>query len=279
MRFKLIALDIDGTLLNSRKQIGPRTKQALHDAAAAGIKIVLCTGRRYRSTLPILDLLGIKPIVVVHGGSLVKDSRTHETIYKHGLPFKLAEAILVFLKKYDVSPLVILDAFPHGPDFVIEDDRAGKPEFLRYIQGASGHYLVSREFANVPRKKMLEIALFDKMGSLTTLLHSLKQEFRTRITAHVLLFGSYRNQCDCLEIFDRGTSKWNALIHVAQQFGITDGEIIAAGDDVNDLEMIEKAGFGIAMGNARDELKEVADLVTGTYDEEGVADFVEQILE
>ena len=279
MRFKLIALDIDGTLLNSQKQIGPRTKQALHDAAEAGIKIVLCTGRRYRSTLFILQMLGIKPMVVAHGGSLVKDSRTHETIYKHALPFKLAEAVLVFLRKYDVSPLVILDAFPHGPDFVIENDRTGKPEFLRYIQAAAGHYLVSREFANVPRHKMLEIALFDKMGSLTTLLHSLKQEFRNQIVAHVLQFDRYRNQSDCLEIFGRGTSKWNALIHVAEQFGIADKEIIAAGDDVNDLEMIEKAGFGIAMGNARDEIKDVADLVTGSYDEEGVADFVEQILE
>ncbi|MEW6355929.1 MAG: Cof-type HAD-IIB family hydrolase [Planctomycetota bacterium] len=279
MRFKLIALDVDGTLLNSERQIGPRTKKALHDAVAAGIKIVLCTGRRYRSVLPIVDLLGIKPIVVVHGGALVKDSQTHQTLYSHGLPHQLAQAVLGFLKYYDVSPLLILDTYPTGPDFIIEDDKKGKPEFLRYIEGAKGFYKVSKDFGGAPRDKMLEIALFSRMGTLADLLHRVKLEFRSRIEAHVLIFGHYRNRCDCLEIFNRRTSKWIALMHVAQQMGIADREIVAAGDDVNDIEMIQKAGFGIAMGNARDELKEVADLVTGSYDDEGVADFVEQILE
>jgi len=279
MRFKLIAMDVDGTLLTRERKIGPRTKEALHKAADQGMKIVLCTGRRYRSTLPIIDLLGVRPMVVVNGGALVRHSETGKAIYRNGLPFALADAVLSFLANYDVSPLLFVDAFPNGPDFVIEEDRKGNEEFLRYIQGGAGHYLVSKGFASAPRHKLLEIAVFGPMGSLRSLLHRLRQEFGHDITTHVLQFDRYRHKSDCLEIFKRGTSKWSALSHVAQQFGITDKEIIAVGDDINDLEMIQKAGFGVAMGNAREDLKDAADLVTGTCNEEGIADILEQLFD
>lgn len=278
MRFKLIALDVDGTLLNSQREIGPRTKACLQSAEKAGIKTVLCTGRRYRSTLPIIEMLGSRPMVVVNGGSLVKDSATNETIYRNGLPFLLAEAILVFLRAYNVSPILFLDTFPVGPDFVVEDDTEGCPEYLRYVRGGAGYYGISEGFRNVAREKILEIAIFGKYKSLGDLMHRIKLEFRRRITTHVLEFDRYQHKSDCLEILHADTSKWNALSHVAEKFGITDQEIIAIGDDINDLEMIQKAGFGVAMGNAREDLKDVAKLVTGTCDEEGVADVLEQLL-
>jgi len=278
MRFKLIALDIDGTLLNSRREIGPRTQKSLQEAASAGLRLVLCTGRPYRSTMRVIDMIGIRPLAIVNGGSLVKDSQTHETIYRNGLPYLLVAAILNFLKGYDVSPILFLDAFPHGPDFMVEDDKSGKPEYLRYVKGGAPHYGVSAGFHQAHRDRLLEIALFDRLGGLRDLLSRAKMEFRRRITAHVLQFDRYQYKSDCLEILNAGVSKWSALIHVAENLGITAKEIIAIGDDVNDLEMIAQAGLGVAMGNAVPAVVRASRLQAPTNDQDGVAWLVNQIL-
>ncbi|MBI3326803.1 MAG: HAD-IIB family hydrolase, partial [Nitrospinae bacterium] len=89
MTYRLLALDLDGTLLRTDGTVGERTRRALQAAIIQGIKVVVCTGRRFRTTLPILAQLELRVPVIVHGGQLIKDTRTHETLHHNYLPKEL----------------------------------------------------------------------------------------------------------------------------------------------------------------------------------------------
>jgi len=277
VRHKLLALDVDGTLLCPGKKIGERTLRALAAAAEAGLRTILCTGRSYRSVLPIVRTIGVELNIVVNGGSLVKNLKTDATVYRHGLPPMLFRSLATWLKEHSHYPVVYLDTFPEQ-DLVVTTDREGPEFYQRYLRRA-GSYRVSPQLSELPRDKILAIGLFGGYGEMDTVKWALKREFGRKIVCQIITFGRAGNYSECLEILSHGTSKWNALMHVAQEYGIEPRNIIAAGNDVNDLEMIRKAGIGVAVANAKQELKDAADFVIPSCDDEGVADLIEHLLE
>ena len=278
MRYKLVALDVDGTLLDHQSRVGPRTRAAMARAAGRGVRFMLCTGRRYRTTIPVMKDLHLEVSVIVNSGAMVKNSVDHRTLYRNGMTLELAMGVIELLKRDGLMPTLFTDDFPGGPDFYVESDLDGNPFFLRYLANNKDAYKVIQDFAHAPADRLIEVTVFDAGGKMEVPVQHLRDRFGDTITTQIVRFSKHGNVCDCLEILNRGASKWNALLHVAKGWGIRPEEIVAVGDQLNDLDMVQNAGLGVAMGNAVPELKAEADRVTATCDEEGVGVLLEELL-
>ena len=278
MKYKLVALDVDGTLLDHQSRVGPRTRAAMARAAARGVRFMLCTGRRYRTTIPVMKDLHLEVSVIVNSGAMVKNSVDHRTIYRNGMTMEQVLGVIELLKADGLMPTLFTDDFPDGPDFYVESDQSGNPFFLRYLANNKDAYKVIRNFSDAPADRLIEVTVFDAGGRVEAPMRRLLDRFGDTVTTQIVRFSKHGNVCDCLEILNRGASKWNALLHVAEGWGIRPEEIVAVGDQLNDLDMVRNAGLGVAMGNAVPELKAHADIVTATCDEEGVGVLLENLL-
>jgi HAD superfamily hydrolase (TIGR01484 family) len=275
-RYRLVAIDLDGTLLRHDGSLSERTRRALRAAVGRGVKIVICTGRRFRTTLPILEQLGLTVPVIVHGGQLIKDAGTHQTLHHTYLSRELSLEVLKFLKAHRITPLVYVDLFAQGTDILVENDRDGHPYHLLYLQRNRAHCRfvgdVTREFC----PQTIHLGALADRASLERFNGRLERAFGHAIRH--LVMNNANDEGAFLEIMTPGSSKWRALSTLLAAEGIAPEQVIGIGDEINDLEMIRHAGLGVAMGNAIPAIKAVADYVTRSNDEDGVAHVVEQFV-
>lgn len=277
MAYRLLALDIDGTLVNSRDELTPATREAVLQARQAGIEVVLVTGRRYSRALPLVEPLGLRVPLVTASGALIKDPATHQTLFRAEFSPRSLEALLAFLASRGHDAVLYADTYHQGFDFYCPRDPAASPELDDFLRRNVGCARVTPEmmaappagvfagFAIGPRPAMLELA-----GEIET-----RQP--GELYLHVLRSPRYVGfMC---EIAPQGVSKWSGIRHLADQWGIAAEEICAVGDDVNDIPMIRGAGLGVAMGNALDDVKAAADRIAPCHDSDGLVEVVRWILE
>lgn len=271
-KIKLIALDMDGTLLNSKKEISEHTYDVLKKAIEKGIYIVPATGRAINGLPDFFQNLDIKYGIFCNGASCY-DLEKKELIAKTHFTIEEAISLLKIGEKYDVcmdvyaggcgySEAKYLDHFDHytkdpGIQLLIRSTRKRLEEplekFLRRTQTSVEK--VNLFFCNLEER---EVA---------------RQEFlKTDITMPVSAL--YNN----LELSKLGSSKGNALMQIANYLEIKKEEVMACGDGGNDLSMIEAAGIGVAMENAMPEIKEAADFITTSNNNEGVANAIEKFV-
>jgi Cof subfamily protein (haloacid dehalogenase superfamily) len=275
--YRLLALDIDGTVVNSRHELQPCTQEAILRAKAAGVQIVLATGRRYRRVLPLVESLEIAVPVVTTSGALIKDPAGHRTLYCAGFnPTALGQMLsLIHIRGFD--PVVYCDTYHHGFDYYCLRTEVEQPELAEFLSRNSGderHWpeLITRPpegvfagFAMGTRQQMLELEA------------ELNRQLGDHLYVHVLRSPRYTGfMC---EIAPAGVSKWIGVLRLASQWGISADEICAVGDDVNDIPMIEGAGLGVAMANAVEGVKDAANRICPSNDDDGLVDVVNWILE
>ncbi len=275
-RYRILALDIDGTLLDRSGTLRPRTIAAVARAARAGIRPVLCTGRRYRRALPIAERLGLDAPLVCNSGALVKEPDGHRTVWRADLPRELvAEVLRVFLDR-DEPAVSFTDRAPGDPDFVVAALPIGRALFDDYLDD-------NRPFADVnpgwtTRDDLAHYHLC-AIGERPAML-DFERAVRDRLPGLVQTFvqKSPRYAGTMCEILRHDASKWSALLHLAEAWGVDPEEICAVGDDANDVPMLRGAGLGVAMGHARPDVLGAADLVTGSDEEDGLAMVIEDVL-
>lgn len=284
--YKMIALDIDGTLLSSGYIISRRTRQALRKAMEAGMIVTLATGRFWGSALRIARSIPVNAPVVSNDGALIKDVYTGEELYSRPLPLELARHTLEKAQKYPSLQVKIFlkDIILFvGPSY--KKAQLGRifhfarkftlPGFINYV----------RDFVLVPAESVgnLKRALSLLKEAPTKLLVSgepeeveaFSRELSGELGEKIHITTSVKNSIDILE---GSVSKAKGLEVLSGLLGIKREEIIAVGDNFNDLEMIKFAGLGVAMGNAPEAVKQRADFVTARNDEDGVALLVEKVL-
>lgn len=262
-RFNLIALDLDDTLLDDNLQISPRNRSALAKAADLGVTITIATGRMYRSALRFAIDLGIEAPIITYQGALVKNSRTGEVLVDRPVALHLARQVLsagykagVHINIYLNDTLYVDSITPEGQGYA---DMAGVEMF------PVGSLL---EFMHGDPTKVLYIA---EPVTIDMLYEELTKKFQESLYIT-------RSKPYYLEFMHPKASKGQALKALSEKFGIGPGEVMAFGDSYNDIDMIEFAGFGVAMGNAPDEVKSRAKYVTGTNMKDGVAEVIEKFL-
>lgn len=272
-RIKLIGLDLDGTLLNEKKELTRRTKSALEQAISEGVHVVISTGRPI-SGIPkaLLEISGMKYVITSNGGRIL-DLETGKVVYENPVSHDSAERILKITKEYQTLNEIYFD----GIGYVQEDELeqihlyVKKPPMQEYI-------VKTRQPVKNIWQKMDEMQGkgLDKVHALFADLEELA-EAKARVEAmnEVVVSSSLGNN---MEMNAPGVHKGEALIRLGRMLGISRDEIMACGDGGNDLTMVQMAGFGVAMKNAIDEVKQVADYITDTNDEDGVAKAVEQFV-
>lgn len=276
-RFRLLAIDIDGTLVNSRNELTPATRAAVLRAKRAGIQIVLATGRRYSRVLPLVEPLAMEVPLVTASGALIKRAADHCTLYRAEFTPPALERCLAIVSAAGYESVLYADTFDQGFDFYVASSASNQPEMVEFLDRNAGFGRVFPELMTRPPDGVF--AGF-AMGTRDQMLHLRSELLRSLpegLYVHVLRSPRYTGfMC---EIAPYGVSKWSGVNHLAAGWGIRPEEICAAGDDVNDIPMIESAGLGVAMGNALDEVKAAADRVAPSHDEDGLVQVVNWLLE
>jgi len=295
-RIRLLVLDVDGTVTNRQHEVADATCAAITRVRAAGVLVMLATGRRYRDALPVAERLGLDMPLVTASGALVKSPAGHQTLARADFAPGVVESFVAAILEAGHEPVLYTDSFAAGFDFhcrALQLDamaRAGGHSSGSVTSGSvtSGiglqGYLdrnaaVAAVHPNLHEAVPGGVFAGFAMGSqaeMQTLESGLHERLPGQLSLHTML--SQRCHAWLCEIAPAGVTKWTGVMGVARGLGIAPTEICAVGDDVNDIPMIQAAGFGVAMGNARPEVLAAAHRVVGTNDELGVCDVVEMIL-
>jgi Cof subfamily protein (haloacid dehalogenase superfamily) len=264
LKYKLIAVDLDDSLLGSDLEISQENKRALFTAREKGVLITVATGRMLDSALPYIKELNIDIPVITYQGAYIKDTQTGETLVRKPVPRELAAGILEECKKLNLHV-----QFYNENSYFFEKDN----EFSRFYQRMTG--IQGKETENLlqllEREEPIKLLVIDNQDRIREMFAYFKELFGRNLQISF-------SRPEYLEFTNAEATKGNALAVLGQMLDISREEIIAIGDSHNDISMIEYAGLGIAMGNAIDELKHHADYVTKGNDENGVAEAVERFI-
>jgi len=275
-RIQLLAVDVDGTLVNSEDEISAATRAALHRAREAGVEVVIATGRRYRNTQGAIGALGLPVPSVCLGGALVKggDGRT-----LHADVFEAEEFRAVASLYRDRGHAVLAQRDSHqegGADFLIDESVPWNYLTRDYYDQNQGFAERAGSLPDQARDDVLVVGTFGELVELQDLERELHRVHPGSFSSHVM--PGFQYQGHYCEVVPSHVSKWAGLQRLADFLGIPRDSICAVGDERNDLSMISGAGVGVAMGNAPEEVKRAADWVTGHHDEDGLVGVVERIL-
>ena len=272
MDLRLIAFDLDGTLLRSDKSISPRTMHALHAAQERGVLLVPATGRLYRS-LPeaLLDEQLSRYFILVNGAQ-VYDSLESRTLLREELPPELALPMLQFLKTRNVVRGVYIDGLGH----MSREDYAAIHNVARTFATET---LLRRSYCPTDDLEQFT-ASAHSVQKIIAFFHdpSEKQPVLREIAADFPGYAVSSSLGNNIEINAKYATKGNALRFLCRQLGIYPAQCMAFGDGTNDYSMLRAAGLGVAMENASEEVQSCADEVTQTNDEDGVAQMIERVL-
>ena len=253
-QFRLLVADIDGTLVTSSREITPRVLDAVGAAQRKRVRVCLATGRIWPSAEPYFRRLGADPPAVLYNGGLVYDFRTDTVLRRVPLDYHQAKLVLELLREFPaVQPFLYVGDRVYTTKTSLDTERYRRKDSLTVEQ-------VGDLAAFLPPEPMKILIIGGRPARLPISINSVFSEDTF------------------LEILPQGSSKGAALEFVAQHLGIPLSEIIAVGDNLNDLEMIRTAGLGVAMGNAPPELRAQAGYVTSTNDEGGLAEVIERFI-
>lgn len=275
MRYRLLALDVDGTILDPDGNLRSAVQQAIARARQRGIRVVLCTGRRFRSALPIAQTLQLETPLVVHNGALVKDPATTETLHQTVLHDTVYQQAVARLRPLSV-PMLYVDAFHEDVDILTEEMHRAHPFQQEYLTDNMAHCRIVADLDSPPAYGVVTISIMAEATRLQPLRSQLTEALGSSVRIHLLINKNYQGHI--LMVLPPNVSKWNALRQLAEDEGVPSESIVAVGDDENDMQMIQHAGLGIAMGNAPENVKTVADHVTGSNAEDGLARAIERFL-
>ncbi|HEX8071983.1 MAG TPA: Cof-type HAD-IIB family hydrolase [Pyrinomonadaceae bacterium] len=284
MPIRLLALDLDGTLLDSHGRLSARNRVALAAARAQGVRVALVTGRRFRDARPLALELGIDVPVIAHNGALTKHARTLETVAAFPLPLAAARAVLRFGRAHRVDPLVSDDA--DGAGLLVYDslNEANRPlvEYIawaRRIHGDEAEQAVVRvasleEYLDHPP---VHIAFSGTDEQMLRLSEVLRRELAGLVRLMVTVYPAKR--FGLIDVIHPDVSKGTGLAAVAREYGLAPADVMAVGDNHNDVEMLGFAGTPVAVANAEPALRDLAGVhLTASNDDDGVTVAIEEFI-
>lgn len=259
MPIKLVALDLDDTLLDSSLKISKDCIRVIQEVRQRGVKVTISTGRMYRSALPYAQQLGLDVPLITYQGAWVKSSLSGEVLYFKPVPKNLASEVMNFFKAAGVH------CHSYYNDQLVMESLSAEGKAYSQLAGVAPIIVddLIAQLATDEAIKIMAIAHDEKL--LLDMERKLKREYGENL--HIT-----RSKPCFLEVMHREANKAKALEVIAGHFGIDQQEVMAVGDSYNDIEMLEWAGVGVAMGNAFKAVKDIADFVTASNEEEGVTE-------
>ncbi|MGN1005428.1 MAG: Cof-type HAD-IIB family hydrolase [Aristaeellaceae bacterium] len=267
MGYKLIAMDLDGTLNNDEKKITPRTREALMAAQSAGIRLALASARPSPGLRKERDALCMREnggVLMAYNGGRIVDAATDRVLFETCMPLEAAQEVLRALEKLPVTP--ILD---DGRQFYVTDRNGYKVDYECHNNNMSCVEVENlAEFLQfAPVKILMSVDPAAIAGVQAQIAQLLPAELAVVQTAAFYL-----------EVIPRAIDKGRGLVQICRALGLRPAEVIAFGDAENDIPMLRTAGVGVAMGNADAAVKAAADRVTRSNNEDGIAAALEELL-
>lgn len=262
-RYRLVATDIDDTLLTDDLMITEGTKAALAEAVRQGCVVTLATGRMHSSAVQIAGQLELNVPIITYQGALIKNLLDGEVLYERLVPEDAALAIVDFAKAHGLH----LQGYVDDELLSMEENE----RIRKYSAVTKVPYCIEPDFRKVAAKGTAKLLIIDEPEVLDRLIPELRAVVGEKV--HLT-----KSKPHYLEIVHPEASKGNALLHLAAHYGIPQEETIGIGDSYNDRELVEAAGLGVAVANAVEPLKAIADYITRSNNEEGVRAVVEKFI-
>lgn len=268
MAIKLIAIDIDGTLINSKHEITPYTKEVIRQVRENGVRVVLCTGRPFLGVQRYAKELGLdleEEYLITYNGALVQDTFTKKVIHHIGLSGKDYKRMAKLAME--------IGAHFHALDFgAIYTSNRDMSRYTGHDSYFTTMPILYRTVEEIDEKyEFTKIMLIDESDILDAAIAKIPAEFYGEYN----IFKSEPYYC---EILNKKASKGQAVQRLATLLNISQQEVMAIGDHPNDYDMVQYAGIGVAMGNAVEEVKNIAEYITFTNNEDGVAKAIEKFV-
>lgn len=260
---KMIALDLDNTLLNSNKEISARNTAVLKKLHEQGIHVVLCTGRPINAIWPYIEQLGLTApddYTITFNGGLVINNRTRDHLFEMGMKKQDLKPLLDFVKAQQI-PLNVLDF-----DQVFELNDFPGSIYRTVLKNIK---FTNIPAANLPDETFSKAVMAITPEKLTTIIKHLPAELTER-------YHAVQSQPMIMEFLPIGVNKAAGLKVLLEHFGADFSNLMSFGDADNDLEMIKAAAQGIVMANGLPEVKQAATAITDSNDDDGVATYCEQ---
>ncbi|SFR84104.1 Cof-type HAD-IIB family hydrolase [Anaeromicropila populeti] len=266
MAYEILVLDIDGTLTTSEKKVSERTLNAIFQIQERGHRVVLASGRPTPGILNLAKMLKLDEyggFILAYNGAKVLDCKSGKTIYEKTLPMELLPELFEAAKEYKVGMLTYdtegVIGF-HVDEYIELEGR------INHLSVKSVDNLISHVDSPVNKCIMTGDGMY-----LAEVEKKMKERFGDRLSI-------FRSEPFFLEIMPMNIDKAYSLERLLEHLGMTKEQMISCGDGFNDLTMIQYAGMGVAMGNAQEIVKEAADYITLTNDNDGVAHVIEKFM-
>lgn len=265
---RLIATDLDDTLLNAQSDINPRVLSALRAAMAAGCGVTLCSGRMLEAMLPLAERIGVNAPMLLYNGAMAYDVATGETLFAQRLPFETALGIVELSERMGCY----IQAYP------------GMGYYCRKVTEYTRRYANSIRVEATPVGKPLSEWMRENPSDMQKLLlidtpEGADQAQAKLRAAYPTGAGFLKSKPQYIEITPEGVDKGRSLLRLAELLGLQADEVMAFGDGQNDISMIKAAGTGVCMANGCPESRAAADRIAPSNLEDGVAVVIEEYLE
>jgi Cof subfamily protein (haloacid dehalogenase superfamily) len=274
--YRMIAIDLDGTLLSPDGTVSPRNKAAVYRALKAGLLICFATGRNWTESQTILDAVAHSDTAVFVGGAMVIDTKHRQTLHRTAMQPELAREVCKVLEDLGHAALALQDTGRVGVDYLATAGVELNEATRNWMKVTAASVRLVPRLAEYVHDNTIRVGIVAAKDEVKNVRQVLKEHFEDRILCQVLYVPAYA--VEVLEVFDPAVNKWEGVQHVARSHGIRPEQIVAIGDDVNDVPMIAKAGLGVAMGNGKPEVLAAAKRVIGTNKEDGLAKFLDELV-
>lgn len=259
---KLIALDLDGTLLNKQGEVSLRASQAIQALKAQGVKLVLSTGRPPRHVKALAEELDLSDLVVVYNGAAILNFKTNNVNYRHQMSRETVLGVLQQMRKSHADVMAGMETH-HGwylDKALFEQRKAGLTTRQSMLPDGCG------KVEQFVQDQVIKVFFRHKTLTAPELSKALIGED---------VYATWTSP-SLLEVMAKHVNKQESIQHLSLEMGIKQEEVAAFGDQHNDKELLSWAGLGVAMGNASEEIKQAANLVTSSNNDEGVARVLER---
>ncbi len=260
---RLVAIDLDGTLVDDRNLVAPRVKEAIAAARAQDVEVVIATGRMFRSALKFARELSLTAPVICYQGAQIRDPLSGAVLHERLLARRHAAAVIEFAVRRGVH----VNAFAGDELYMAELTREGR--FYCALSGIEPQLV--GDLSDWLDQDLVKLVLVTDGANSRALVEELAAAAPEDVNVT-------RSHPRLVEAIDGRVNKGDALARLSQIMDIPIGQIMGIGDNLNDLPLVAAAGFGVAMGSGAAETKAAADFVTAAYAEDGVAVAIERFV-
>jgi Cof subfamily protein (haloacid dehalogenase superfamily) len=251
-----MAVDIDGTLVDSNGELSNETKKAIALGVEKGLIFTISTGRPIQGVEPLIEQIGLDLPFITYNGAMVIMGESKKILYQQNLSAMHAKSIIELGKKYHTTIIVWVDNQLYVNRI---DDRSRK-----YAEGIRVEPILMKDIDEIVKNGVTKVLWYDEPDVIERYENEVGQYLSDAINYHT-------SRPVFLEFVDKNASKAIAMKKLGEHYKISPSEMIAVGDGHNDLSMLEYAGLGVAMANAKEGVKKKADYITLSNDENGVA--------